>query len=234
MPHPPSPNSRLNPEKIDLIDYAVRLLGLRSFADLGAVWLVEGGYTFQTLEKYDIDRAFLVDTNLTAQVETRALRFPKLKILRGSFGDPAIAERIGKVDAVFLFDVLLHQVKPDWDEILDLYAPNTNAFIVYNQNWILTRDTVRLIDLGEDGYFNNVPHEREYGPYSDLFTKLDVIHPDHNRAWRDIHHIWQWGITDFDLIRKMHELGFRILSMKTHGPFGHIRSFENHAFIFAR
>ncbi len=234
MPHPPSPNSLLNPEKIELIDLAESLLKIRSFADLGAVWRVEGGYTFQALEKHDFDRAVLVDSNVTATVETKAIRIPRLKLVRGNFGDPEVARKVGPVDAIFLFDVLLHQVAPDWDQILDLYAPNTNVFIIYNQQWIGSPDTVRLLDLGEDEYFNNVPHERDHGPYSDIFTRLDDIHPVHQRPWRDIHHIWQWGITDYDLITKLRSIGFRLHFMRNYGPFGPLRNFENHAFIFAR
>ena len=40
--------------------------------------------------------------------------------INANFGDRNIAERIGKIDAILLFYVLLHQVKPDWDEILEM------------------------------------------------------------------------------------------------------------------
>ena len=41
-------------DKLDLIDFAFSRFGLHSFADLGGVWRVEGGYTFYTLDKYDV------------------------------------------------------------------------------------------------------------------------------------------------------------------------------------
>jgi hypothetical protein len=94
--------------------------------------------------------------------------------------------------------------------------------------------TVRLIDLGEEGYYANVPHNCECLPYKKLFSRLDKIHPDHGRLWRDIHNIWQWGITDKDLICKMRRLGFEMILFKNHGNFENLKNFENHAFIFER
>ncbi|MEI6502812.1 MAG: hypothetical protein WCP21_17520, partial [Armatimonadota bacterium] len=52
-------------DKIDLIDLAFSRFDLHSFADLGGVWGVEGGYTFHALEKHDVSAAALVDTHPT-------------------------------------------------------------------------------------------------------------------------------------------------------------------------
>src|SRR3712207_8336532 len=38
------------------------------------------------------------------------------------------------VDAVFFFDVLLHQVRPHWDEVLNLYSA-AKVVVIYNQQW---------------------------------------------------------------------------------------------------
>jgi hypothetical protein len=54
---PPDPFAYLNREKRDLIDFAFQRFGLRSFADLGGVWNVAGGYTFYTLENFNIEKA---------------------------------------------------------------------------------------------------------------------------------------------------------------------------------
>jgi hypothetical protein len=48
-------------------------------------------------------------------------------LIEGNFGSPAVAQQLQNVDAILLFDVLLHQVSPDWDEILDLYATRTTS-----------------------------------------------------------------------------------------------------------
>jgi hypothetical protein len=100
-------------DKLDLIDFAFCRFNLRSFADLGGVWRVEGGYTFYTLDKYDGSVGAIVDLNPTDVVDNRAAKFPQLRVIRGNFGDETIAREVGDVDAIFLFDVLLHQVAPD-------------------------------------------------------------------------------------------------------------------------
>ncbi len=117
-------------EKIALIDYACKETGMRSFADLGGVWGVHGAYTFHALKTCRIDKAFLVDSDFTTPVKLRRLLHPRLNLVRGNFGNAEIMRSIGSVDTIFLFDVLLHQVKPDWDEIVRMYAPCTKSFLV--------------------------------------------------------------------------------------------------------
>ena len=225
---------KLQKDKIDLIKFAFSRFGLHSFADLGGVWGVDGGYTFYTLDKYDVSTATLVDTHPTDVVKRRAQKFPQLKFITGNFGDEAVARKVGDKDAIFLFDVLLHQVSPDWHRILEMYAGQTRCFVIYNQQWIGSAQTVRLLELGEEEYFRNVPHKRTEKPYDSLFQKLEEKHPHHDRLWRDVHHIWQWGITDVDLRAKVESLGFRLQFMKNCGPLWRLENFENHAFVFTK
>jgi hypothetical protein len=224
---------RILQDKTDMIDHAFSTLGIESFADLGGVWKVEGAYTFHGLDNHPIKDAALVDTNLTPTVVDRAKSYPQLRLIDGNFGNQVLADKVGTVDAVFLFDVLLHQVSPDWDAILEMYAKNVRAFVIYNQQWTGS-ETVRLLDLGEKEYFRNVPRTRYHKAYRNLFKKLDEIHPDHDRPWRDVHHIWQWGITDADLESTVDQLGFNLVYKKNCGRFGKLPNFENHAFIFSR
>lgn len=221
-------------DKVDIIDQAFSSLDIESFADLGGVWRVEGGYTFHALDKHKVKDAALVDTHLTPTVVNRAKSYPQLRLINGNFGSQEVADKVGRVDAVLLFDVLLHQVAPDWDVILETYAKNVRALVIYNQQWTGSGSNVRLLDLGEEEYFRNVPHKRRQENYKNLFGKLDEIHPEHDRPWRDVHHIWQWGITDADLESKVGELGFQLQYKKNCGRFGRLPNFENHAFIFAR
>jgi hypothetical protein len=107
-------------DKLDLIDFAFSHFNLHSFADLGGVWRVEGGYTFYTLDKYDVSVATLVDICFTDTVRKRARKFDQLKVVPGNFGNQRIADEVGNVGAVFLFDVLVHQVAPDWHRILEM------------------------------------------------------------------------------------------------------------------
>lgn len=221
-------------DKIELIDRAFTSLGIQSFADLGAVWRVEGEYTFHALETHQIKDAALVDLNVTPTVSARAQSHPQLRLIGGNFGDQAVADKVGNMDAVLLFDVLLHQVSPDWDAILEMYAKQTNSLLIYNQQWTGSEETVRLLDLGEKEYFRNVPHSRRVEEYENLFEKLNEKHPDMDRTWRDFPGVWQWGITDADLEAKISQLGFKLVYKKDCGRFGRLRNFRNQAFIFTR
>ena len=227
-------NPLLLQHKLDLIDFAFPLYNVRSFADLGGVWRVEGGYTFYALDKYGVTAAVLADTYPTEVFKTRARKYPHLKFIHGNFGDEGIAHEVGDVDAVLLFDVLLHQVSPDWDRILEMYACHTRCFIIYNPQWIGSDRTVRLLELGEEGYFQNVPHTRTEELYAGLFQKLDTRHPDHDRPWRDVFNIWQWGITDVHLRSKVETLGFKMQLMKMCERWSKLKNFENHAFVFCK
>ena len=93
---------------------------------------------------------------------------------------------------------------------------------------------LRLLDLGEEEYFQNVPHSKEEKPYNILFQKLNQKHPGHDRTWKDVHHIWQWGITDVDLQAKVKSLGFRMQYFKNCGRFGNLKNFENHSYVFSK
>jgi hypothetical protein len=170
-------------DKQELIDFAcegLKRLGINinSFADLGAVWGVDGGYTFYTMEKHRIKNAFLVDFHLTEKVKDESEKHPDLKVILGDFSSKEVAEQIGNVDAVFLFDTLLHQVAPDWDEVLEMYANRVKVFLIYNQQFVASKSTVRLLDLGEEEYFKNVPHTQDEEPYKTAFGKMYEIHPD--------------------------------------------------------
>jgi hypothetical protein len=224
----------LNPGKLRLIDVACRQMRMRSFADLGAVWNVDGGYTFYAAGKHPIERAYLVDADMTQAVFEARERHPSVELIEANFGDPAVPRRIHDVDGVFLFDTLLHQVKPDWDAVLELYAQHTRLFLIFNPQYLASKTSVRLLDLGREEYFRNVPHPPEYDVYKMVFENPDAINPRHGRPNRDIPNIWQWGITGGDLMRKMESIGFQLEYFRNCGRFGNLRNFENHAFIFSR
>lgn len=227
-------NMNILQDKLDLIDFAFGRLGCESFADLGGVWGVDGGYTFYALDKFNPRNAILVDTHPSDDFNLLRRNYPQLRFVKGNFGEENVAKMVGQVDAVFLFDVLLHQVAPDWDRIIETYATRTKCMIIYNQQWIGSFETVRLLDFGEDGYFKNTPHRQTEEPYVSLFQKLDQKHPDHDRTWRDVHHIWQWGITDVDLQSKIESLGFQLQYYINFGKCANLENFENHGFIFIK
>lgn len=228
------PKSKLVQDKLDLIDFAFTSFKVSSFADLGGVWGVDGGYTFYSLDKHNLTNAMLVDRYFTDITKEQSKNFSQLRLIQGNFGDELIAHEIGQVDAIFLFDVLLHQVAPDWDLILEMYAHHSRCLIIYNQQWIGSNATVRLLDLGEDEYFQNVPVSRTEKPYDRLFQNLDQKHPDQGKLWKDAQNIWQWGITDTDLQSKVESLGFRMQFFKNCGQEWNTKNFENHAYVFSK
>lgn len=228
--------ANFNREKMHLIEkvFGDRLIGANSFADLGAIWNIDGAYTIYTLKNYDIERGNIVDTDFTDSFIQKTDSYSNLNRITGNFGDPSIADQVNTVDAVFFFDVLLHQVKPDWDEILEMYASRTKYFLIYNQQWVGSDNTVRLLDLGKEEYYNNVPDTIDKSGYEMLFDNMYDMHPQHNRIWRDIHNVWQWGITDSDLLAKLDALGFEQVYFKDCGQYGNLKNFRNHAFIFRK
>lgn len=223
-------------DKEDAIDFAFRNIRpeLHSFADLGGVWGVDAAYTFYALDSYEITSAFLVDTDITPAVMEKSSRYDNRTLLNRNMGAISVSQQIGEVDAIFLFDVLLHQVAPDWDELLEMYAPVTRCYVVFNPQFTKSERTIRLLDLGMDEYFENVPHKQDNPLYKALFENMHDIHPQHNRIWRDIHNVWQWGITDQDLCTRMKDLGFTLQYHKNCGQFGRLKNFQSHAYVFTK
>ncbi len=223
---------RIRKAKFGLVDRACRDHGVRSLADLGGCWGVDGAYLFHAVDNHPIERAVEVDTHPTPGFRERAARHKNVELVRSNFGSPDAVQAVGDVDAVILYDVLLHQVDPDWDEVLGAYGERVRCLIVFNQQWTGGSETIRLLDLGPDEYLRNVPlrefHER-------ALERLEEIHPEHGRPWRDVHHIiWQWGITDADLERRAAELGFERAFYEDVGRFPGLENFRNRAFLFVR
>lgn len=219
-----------------LVDHAFTRVhpAATSMADLGGVHLVDGAYAFHAFEKYELERAVLVDLLITKAVRQRAARLPGFVALEGSFDCDEVLAEIGHVDVVLMFDVLLHQVAPDWREILALYAARTDCLVIHNPQWTAGHESVRLLDLGIDAYFDNVPHRRTEWPYRELAARLDERHPEIDRPWRDLRRFWQWGITDRDLVDACRRLGFELKFRRSFGRFGDLENFCNCGLIFGR
>jgi hypothetical protein len=217
------------------IDYAVDQLGISSFASLELAEAF-GSYAFYAADKPGVDRGVLVDLravrprdHVLSAVEQAAER-PGLQLLNGSFTDPDSIAAVGQVDAVFLFDILHRLVAPDWDEILELYAAGTSAFVITSPQWE-GETTVRLLDLGREDYLQAVP---PWQAHRELFDRLDDRFAGQEVAYRDASHVWQWGITDADLSTRMKELGFDLESEWSLGEPPDTEGFVNRTFVFTR
>lgn len=226
----------LNSDKLALIDVAIKRYPVNSFADLGGVWQVDGGYSLYALDQ-GVAQGVLVDLH-TEMLSEQVCSRPNLRLINGNFASYEIALQI-EVDAVFLFDVLLHQVMPDWDHVLSLYAKQARLFLIYNQQWTASKRSIRLIELGEQEFFRNTPNTKDHPLCKDLFARLyepcEAEYRDWGpRVYKDIGTIWQWGITDGDLIEAMSFHGFELVYYQSHGRAWELPHFEHHAFLFAR
>lgn len=62
-----------------------------------------------------------------------------------NFIEAKTISKIKNVDAIYLFDMLLHQVNPDWNEVLKLYSDKTKYFVIFNQMFTKAEKTVLQI-----------------------------------------------------------------------------------------
>lgn len=220
--------------KKQLIDTAFKRYNVNTIIDAGGCWGVHGGYTFHVLSNYSIKKSIIIDTHITDTTRNRASSYNNLVLLDGDFGDRNLIQSLDTVDAVIFFDVLLHQVKPDWDEVFNMYSSITDHFIIYNQMFIGSDKTIRLTDLGLEGYLENTPYKGQEDVIRELFDKLDQKHPEHEKVYGDVHHYWQWGITPPDLIDIAWKNNFRMDYMYNYGDSWNLPNFENHGFLFSR
>ena len=207
--------------KARAIDYAVEQLGIESFASLEFDG-VFGERAFYTIDKPTVQHGALVDArarraraDLLSAIELAAER-PGMRVLDRALSDPRTVSEIGEVDAILLFDVLHHMVDPDWDQVLDLYAPITSSIVIANPQRQRDETTVRLIDLGREQFLEAVPPT---DTHAELFDRLDDWHKGQQRLYRDATDVWQWGVTDADLKAKLGERASRwSVSGRSAGP----------------
>ncbi len=232
---------QLKPEKLDLLAVARELTEFRSFADLGACWGVDGAYAFHaaSLCGEDLERAVIVDGDVTPLTRERAPALPQLELVQTLLGSNAALDAVGKVDALIMFDILLHQVKPDWDDFLHRWAQRTDTLIIFNQNWLKTPRTIRFVDRGLRWYRENVHVWRdEWNDDARLEAWFARHHErdEDGRLERDNHMYWQWGIRPLDLVGLLARQGFELVYMKRHRhAFGDDRPWiVNDGMIFQR
>ncbi|MFV1989155.1 MAG: hypothetical protein ACC652_00265 [Acidimicrobiales bacterium] len=207
----------INQNKGLVIEWAFDAYQIDSIVDLGGCWGVNGGYTFHALRLGDMRRAVLVDGRITDLTRQRALEFPQLELVEAALGSRETVEQVGKVDAAIMYDILLHQVDPDWAEFLARYSELVDTLIIHNQGW-LGPETVRFPDFGVDEYIERVYHPSEES-VREWYEQHDEMHPGQNKPWRDVHNHWQWGITAKDLVSTLWDLGYRIDFFHNHGHF---------------
>lgn len=228
-------------EKLELLDTAYELTDFRSFADLGACWGVDGAYTFHAADLCgnELERAVIVDGKVTPLTRERAKEHSRVELVQALLGSQQALDAVGEVDALIMYDILLHQVKPDWDRFLLNWLPHTNVLIVFNQNWLKTARTIRFVDRGLDWYYRNVyVWEDDWNSRARLQAWFDKHHQRDadGRLERDNHWYWQFGIRPLELVRLLAKNGFELVYMKRHRhAFGRSRPWiVNDGLIFQR
>lgn len=223
-------DERLGALKLRAIDVAFERFDCSTLADLGGVWAVDGGYALYAADRHGATRVTICDEDFTEALLARSHRDPRLRLVRGNFAIPRVAEEIGQADAILLFDVLLHQVAPDWNEVLALYAHKARCLVLAGP-WWTGPQTVRLLELGREEYLANVPVPDFH---ASILDRLDEVNERRGRLWRDSHDIWQWGITDEALRSTLSQLGFRLAYHENLGPWRGLPRFHDCSYVFVR
>jgi hypothetical protein len=224
----------VDPRKANLVSAAIERYALRSILDIGACWGVHGGCTFHARESGRVERAVIADGDVTTLTRARAAADPRIRLAEGSIGDAGFIDALPPSDAAIIFDVLLHQVAPDWSEFLARYARKVNHFIIWNQDWIGFGQTVRFVERGLDWYLENVG-DTNRARITEWFARHDEISPQFGRPWRDVHFFWQWGIVSTDLIARMRELGFVLDHFDNGGVWSErYPNIQQNAYLFSR
>ena len=228
-------NIYVDTDKLRLIDRIYKNIfpSARSFADLGGVWNVNAAYTLYTIRKHAIQHGILIDTNFPEGLQEKISVHRNLSIIQGDFANKETINRIGHIDVIYFFDVLLHQANPSWKEIIAQYAQHVSCFAIFNQQLIYGNKTIRLTDLPLNEYIKFAPKGRDE-LYRYVYSHAEEIHPEYKKPWKDIHNVFQWGITDTDLRTVMEDLGFHEMYFKNYGRFSNLPAFENHGFIFLK
>ncbi|MDL2307437.1 class I SAM-dependent methyltransferase [Desulfovibrio sp. OttesenSCG-928-C06] len=225
--------SPIHPFKADLVEIAIGTYGIKSIVDVGGCFGVHGGYTFHAL-KNGVERAMILDGEITPDTVEQARRYPNLTLKTMDLGNRDEIAALPSFDAAIIYDVLLHQVDPDWDEFLALYAAKVDTLIIYNQDFV-GDETFRFVDRGLDWYLEQ-EFAKFYGKESitNWFARHDQIHPQMGKKNRDIHGFWQWGIAYADIIRVAHEQGFRLDYFINEGSRFFGDTIDCHAYMFHR
>ena len=221
----------LDPSKLDLLCLANELYSPSSLCDIGGVWGVDGGYGVYAKTVLGIENVIIVDSHWT-DTAIECCKDSGVKIVDSFIDEYLSKSSLQNLDCVCLFHFLLHQVSPDWRDILRRLSSSVKVVLINNPQWTLEKAGFRLMELNSDEYFSFVPHSESEENYKDLFTAPLEIDPLHNKPRRDLHHFWQWAITNNDLITWMNSLGYDLMYIRPSTIWSHNKHFQDYGFIF--
>lgn len=225
---------KLDSAKTGLLDKLLEIdPSIARSIDLGACWGVDGGYSQYLLERHGFKKVVIVDKHITdATLDWANISDNTLCVQKPLGSDETLIES-GDTDVVMLFDVLHHQVLPDWKEVIAKWASHTKYFIIYNPMWTVGSESLRLIDYGLEWYKANVPYTKEKY-IDDWFKNFGEFDEGNERKKRDSSNFWQFGITEKDLIVAMNELGFSCLHSELYKSRPRKPWIKNYGYIFCR
>jgi hypothetical protein len=230
------PNNSIISHKAKLLETAYQLKHFKSFADLGGCWGVNGGYAFHArgLCDQNFERGYIVDQYITPLTIERANEYPDIQLVSAMLGSAEAIEIVGKIDAIIMYDILLHQVAPNWDQFILDWLQVADTVIIYNQNWFKSHKSVRFVDCGLDWYLKNVYFNNNEDGLREWFASHYLFDEQQSKNKRDIHNWWQWGITPHDIIDVFASNNFDLLYTNTYGQFAAFPWIINQGMIFSR
>ena len=202
-------------EKIEALKVAHQRFNPKTWADMGGVWGVNGGYSQVIWLRYNPDRVVLCDYR---SVTDERLQGCGVELVQANFLESV--DQIGEVDAMVFFDVLLRQ--QDWKGLLEAYSKAVKLFVVFQPT---SREPIDLTGMDLDQYLGLVPEgTREY---------VQKCGKDMNAIKGDVG-AWQWGISTGELEVAMSDLGFEMAYRRDHGRFMDGLPYHNVATVFAK
>jgi len=201
---------QLDPIKTDLLTKAFTMHPeFSTFADLGACWGVHGGYAKFVAETFPIKRVSIVDQHVTPETVEWVKQSDRARTVSAMLGSEKALSEVGDVDAVAMFDILLHQVSPDWDQLISMWATKARCFILHNPMWTVGDTTLRFPDHGIEWFKANVIYT-DAKRLEDWFRHHNEFDKKQGKLQRDVHNFWQFGITQRDMLALFEKLGYRI------------------------
>lgn len=226
-------NPSLDIGKVELLCSATEHFNIDSLCDIGGVWGVEGGYSIYAKSILGLPKVRLIDSHWTESAKRLCID-AGVQIEEGFCYTSLEKLKNEPWDAVCLFNFLLHQVSPDWREVLRSLAPFFKYFLINNPQWTNGKMGFRLLDEGNEKYFSYVPHHKTEESYAKMIEKPHEIDQFHQKANRDLHLIWQWAITNDELFDWMNLLGFSLKYMRPGTVWEHNENFQDFGFIFQK
>jgi len=209
----------LLPRKLELIDVAASSFNPKSWIDLGGTWRVRGGYSYYISSKYTPETVTLCDITMPQEILDISSEYG-VRCVEGSFG--CLSDKVGDFDAALMFDILLHQYYPDWMGLLALYSKHVKVMLVVNPQ---AAETKLIVDLPTDEYRSWIPQP--------ILDSCDMYESESSEL-KGRSAVWQWAISNRDLISVMATLGFEVVFLRDYGRFLGCEKYHNVGFIFAR